>query len=100
MKEEGIEFITEANIGQNIKAKKIMEDYDAVVLAVGASNPRDINAPGRDANGIHFAVDFLAATTKSLLDSDLTDGRYISAKDKNVVVYILGSCPNTAIASS
>ena len=58
MKEEGIEFITEANIGQNIKAKKIMEDYDAVVLAVGASNPRDINAPGRDANGIHFASRF------------------------------------------
>ena len=86
MKDEGVEFVTEANIGQNIKAKKIMDDYDAVVLAVGASNPRDINAPGRDADGIYFAVDFLTATTKSLLDSDLTDGKYISAKDKNVIV--------------
>ena len=82
MKDEGVEFVTEANIGQNIKAKKIMDDYDAVVLAVGASNPRDISAPGRDADGIYFAVDFLTATTKSLLDSDLTDGKYISAKDK------------------
>ena len=86
MKDEGVEFVTEANIGQSIKAKKIMDDYDAVVLAVGASNPRDINAPGRDADGIYFAVDFLTATTKSLLDSDLTDGKYISAKDKNVIV--------------
>ena len=99
MKEEGIEFITEANIGQNIKAKKIMEDYDAVVLAVGASNPRDINAPGRDANGIHFAVDFLAATTKSLLDSDLTDGRYISAKDKNVIVIGGGDTGNDCVGT-
>ena len=88
-----------ADIGQNIKAKKIMEDYDAVVLAVGASNPRDINAPGRDANGIHFAVDFLAATTKSLLDSDLTDGRYISAKDKNVIVIGGGDTGNDCVGT-
>ena len=86
MKEEGIEFVTNANVGENIKAKKLMADYDAVVLACGAANPRDINAPGRDANGIYFAVDFLTATTKSLLDSGLKDGRYISAKDKNVIV--------------
>ena len=99
MKEEGIEFITEANIGQNIKAKKIMEDYDAVVLAVGASNPRDINAPGRDANGIHFAVDFLTATTKSLLDSDLTDGKYINAKDKNVIVIGGGDTGNDCVGT-
>ena len=85
MKEEGIEFVTNANVGENIKAKKLMADYDAVVLACGAANPRDINAPGRDANGIYFAVDFLTATTKSLLDSGLKDGRYISAKDKNVI---------------
>ena len=99
MKEEGIEFITEANIGQNIKAKKIMEDYDAVVLAVGASNPRDINAPGRDANGIYFAVDFLTATTKSLLDSGLKDGRYISAKDKNVIVIGGGDTGNDCVGT-
>ena len=99
MKEEGIEFITEANIGQNIKAKKIMEDYDAVVLAVGASNPRDINAPGRDANGIHFAEDFLTATTKSLLDSDLTDGKYINAKDKNVIVIGGGDTGNDCVGT-
>ena len=64
------------------QGKKLVDEYDAVVLACGASNPRDINAPGRDANGIYFAVDFLKATTKSLLDSDLSDGKFISAKDK------------------
>lgn len=99
MKDEGVEFVTEANIGQNIKAKKIMDDYDAVVLAVGASNPRDINAPGRDADRIYFAVDFLTATTKSLLDSDLTDGKYISAKDKNVIVIGGGDTGNDCVGT-
>lgn len=100
MKDEGVEFVTEANIGQNIKAKKIMDDYDAVVLAVGASNPRDINAPERDADGIYFAVDFLTATTKSLLDSDLTDGKYISAKDKNVIVIGGGDTGNDCVGTA
>ena len=100
MKDEGVEFVTEANIGQNIKAKKIMDDYDAVVLAVGASNPRDISAPGRDADGIYFAVDFLTATTKSLLDSDLTDGKYISAKDKNVIVIGGGDTGNDCVGTA
>ncbi len=100
MKDEGVEFVTEANIGQNIKAKKIMDDYDAVVLAVGASNPRNINAPGRDADGIYFAVDFLTATTKSLLDSDLTDGKYISAKDKNVIVIGGGDTGNDCVGTA
>ena len=100
MKDEGVEFVTEANIGQNIKAKKIMDDYDAVVLAVGASNPRDINAPGRDADGIYFAVDFLTATTKSLPDSDLTDGKYISAKDKNVIVIGGGDTGNDCVGTA
>lgn len=100
MKDEGVEFVTETNIGQNIKAKKIMDDYDAVVLAVGASNPRDISAPGRDADGIYFAVDFLTATTKSLLDSDLTDGKYISAKDKNVIVIGGGDTGNDCVGTA
>lgn len=100
MKDEGVEFVTEANIGQNIKAKKIMDDYDAVVLAVGASNPRDISASGRDADGIYFAVDFLTATTKSLLDSDLTDGKYISAKDKNVIVIGGGDTGNDCVGTA
>ena len=71
MKEEGVEFVTSANVGKDVKAAKLLKDYDRIVLACGAKNPRDIKAPGRDAKGIYFAVDFLAATTKSLLDSGL-----------------------------
>lgn len=100
MKEEGIEFITNSDVGQDVKAKKIMDDFDSVVLACGASNPRDINAVGRDAKGIYFAVDFLTATTKSLLDSNLQDGKYISAKDKNVLVIGGGDTGNDCVGTS
>ena len=85
MEAEGIEFVTNANVGENVGADELMKNYDAVVLACGASNPRDINVPGRDAKGIYFAVDFLKATTKSLLDSNFEDKNYISAKDKHVM---------------
>ena len=85
----------------NMKLEKHIIDrkLDAVVLACGAANPRDINAPGRDANGIYFAVDFLTATTKSLLDSGLKDGRYISAKDKNVIVIGGGDTGNDCVGT-
>ena len=99
MKAEGIEFVTDANIGVNIKAQKLQEEYDAVVLCCGASNPRDINAPGRDANGIYFAVDFLTSTTKSLLDSGLQDSKYISAKNKNVIVIGGGDTGNDCVGT-
>ena len=91
MQEEGIEFVTNANIGENVRADDLLKEYDAVVLACGASNPRDIKAPGREAKGIYFAVDFLKATTKSLLDSDFADKKYISATGKPVIV-IGGRC--------
>ena len=99
MKEEGAQFVVNSNVGAEVKAKDILKDYDAVVLACGASNPRDINAPGRDANGIYFAVDFLTSTTKSLLDNGLKDGTYISAKDKNVVVIGGGDTGNDCVGT-
>lgn len=100
MKAEGIEFVTNANIGKDVKASKILKEYDKVILACGSSNPRDINAPGRDAKGIYFAVDFLKATTKSLLDSDLKDGKYISAKGKKVVIIGGGDTGNDCVGTS
>lgn len=100
MMAEGVQFVTNADVGNNISAEKIMEDFDAVVLACGSSNPRDINADGRDADGIYFAVDFLKATTKSLLDSGLSDGNYISAKDKNVVIIGGGDTGNDCVGTS
>jgi len=92
MTEEGINFVTGVNVGKDEKAAKLMKEYDAVVLACGAKNPRDINAPGRDAKGIYFAVDFLSQTTKSLLDSDL--------KDKKVVIIGGGDTGNDCVGTS
>ena len=100
MKAEGIEFVTNANIGKDVKASKLLKEYDKVILACGSSNPRDINAPGRDAKGIYFAVDFLKATTKSLLDSELKDGKYISAKGKKVVIIGGGDTGNDCVGTA
>ena len=100
MKAEGVEFVTNADVGANYKAEELMKQYDCVVLACGASNPRDIKVPGRDAKGIYFAVDFLTATTKSLLDSGLKDGKYISAKDKKVMVIGGGDTGNDCVGTS
>jgi glutamate synthase (NADPH/NADH) small chain len=99
MKEEGVTFITNADVGNTIAAEELMEHYDAVVLCCGASNPRDLNNPGRDAQGIHFAVEFLRLNTKSLLDSNLTDGKNISAKGKNVIVVGGGDTGNDCIGT-
>ena len=100
MKAEGVQFVVNADVGNNISAESLTDNYDAVILACGSSNPRDIKADGRDAEGIYFAVDFLKATTKSLLDSGLKDGNYISAKDKNVVIIGGGDTGNDCVGTS
>lgn len=100
MKAEGVEFRTNVNVGKDAKAEQLLKEYDRVILACGASNPRDIKVPGRDANGIYFAVDFLKSTTKSLLDNGLTDGTYISAKGKNVMVIGGGDTGNDCVGTS
>ncbi len=100
MKEEGIEFITGVDVGKDIKAAKVLKEFDRIVLACGAKKPRDIKAPGRDAKGIYFAVDFLKATTKSLLDSGLKDNAYISAKNKKVVIIGGGDTGNDCVATA
>ena len=100
MEADGIEFVTNANVGDNVKAVKILKDYDAVVLCCGAANPRDINAPGRDAQGIYFAVDYLTSVTKSLLDSNFADRKYIDAKGKRVVVIGGGDTGNDCVGTS
>ena len=98
MREEGIDFRTGVNVGKDISYEELKNDFDRVILACGASNPRDIKAEGRDANGIYFAVDFLKSTTKALLDNGLTEG-YISAKDKNVLVIGGGDTGNDCVGT-
>jgi glutamate synthase (NADPH/NADH) small chain len=84
--EEGIKFVTSTAVGVDVSVKKLREEFDALVLCCGATNPRDLPIPGRDLKGVHFAMEFLHANTKSLLDSGLSDGNYISANDKHVIV--------------
>ena len=102
MEEEGVVFQTNSNIGKDVKAASILKEYDRVILACGASNPRDIKVPGRDAEGIYFAVDFLKSTTKALWANDmkLKDGQYISAKEKNVMVIGGGDTGNDCVGTS
>lgn len=100
MEEEGIHFVTNANVGQNVDAKKLLKKFDRVVLCCGASNPRDINVPGRDAKGIYFAVDFLTGVTKSLLDSNFTDGKHVAVKGKKVMVIGGGDTGNDCCGTS
>ncbi len=99
MKEEGIVFKTGVNVGKDISFKELKEDFDRIVLACGASNPRDIKVEGREAEGIYFAVDFLKSTTKALLDNGLEEGTYISAKDKNVIVIGGGDTGNDCVGT-
>ncbi len=100
MEAEGVQFVTNANVGVDIKAEDLLKEFDRVVLCCGASNPRDINVPGRDAKGIYFAVDFLKATTKSLLDSNFEDKKFIPAKDKKVMVIGGGDTGNDCVGTS
>ena len=100
MEEAGIEFICNVNVGIDIKPSELENKYDRVILACGASNPRDIKAPGRDAEGIYFAVDYLKKVTKSLLDSNFEKYPYELAKDKNVIVIGGGDTGNDCVGTS
>lgn len=84
--EEGIEFKTNIEVGKDITSDELKSNYDAVVIATGATKPRDLDVDGRSLKGVHFAMEFLHANTKSLLDSGLENNEYISAKNKKVVV--------------
>ncbi|MDE6319439.1 MAG: glutamate synthase subunit beta [Lachnospiraceae bacterium] len=100
MEADGIEFICNVNVGKDITGKELMEKYDRIVLACGASNPRDIAVPGRDAKGIYFAVDFLKNVTRTLLDSDFNEIPYSLAKGKKVLVIGGGDTGNDCVGTS
>ncbi|HZU36151.1 MAG TPA: glutamate synthase subunit beta [Gemmataceae bacterium] len=86
MAAEGVVFVPNTEVGTNYPVGRLREEFDAVVLCGGATRPRDLPIEGRQLQGIHFAMDFLHQNTKSLLDSDHRDARFISARDKAVVV--------------
>ena len=102
--EEGVEFVTSADIGGSgdnaVAVETLREENDALLFATGATRARDLEVSGRELNGIHLAMEFLTANTKSLLDSNLEDGNYISAKGKKVIVIGGGDTGTDCIGTS
>jgi glutamate synthase (NADPH/NADH) small chain len=98
--EEGIEFRTNTEVGRDMPSQKLLEEYDAVVLCGGATKPRDLSIEGRSLNGVHFAMEFLHLNTKSLLDSKHSNGKYISAKGKDVIVIGGGDTGTDCVGTS
>ncbi|GAA5828058.1 hypothetical protein JCM11251_005714 [Rhodosporidiobolus azoricus] len=101
MAAEGITFVTNANVGVTHDINEIRTEHDALIMATGATWPRDLKLPNRNLDGIHFAMDFLSLNTKALLDSNLEDSTsYISARGKDVVVIGGGDTGNDCIGTS
>jgi glutamate synthase (NADPH/NADH) small chain len=100
LRAEGVKFVTGVDVGKDIETQQLLDQNDALLLATGATVPRDLPIPGRELAGVHFAMDFLTANTKSLLDSNLEDGNYISAKDKKVIVIGGGDTGTDCIGTS
>ncbi len=102
MAAEGVNFVTGVMVGpgEEVSLESLRQSNDAVVISTGAQVPRDLKIKNREAEGIHFAMEFLHANTKSLLDSELGDGKYITAKDKHVIVIGGGDTGNDCIGTS
>ena len=100
LRDEGIEFVTDAHVGVNVDIQELRDTNDAIALCCGATSPRDLPIPGRDLSGVHFAVEFLTLNTNSLLNSNLQDGNFISARNKNVIVIGGGDTGTDCIGTS
>ena len=85
MEQEGVKFVCNCEVGKFLSAKQLLDDFDAIVLCTGATKPRDLPIEGRQLKGVHFAMEFLTANTRSLLDGH-RNGNFISAAGKDVVV--------------
>ncbi|MDQ6972868.1 MAG: glutamate synthase subunit beta [Mariprofundaceae bacterium] len=100
MRAEGVSFRTNANIGVDIPAAQLLEDFDAVVLTGGSELPRDLPVPGRELKGVHFAVEFLTKNTKRVLGDKIPEDEFISAAGKHVVVIGGGDTGSDCIGTS
>ena len=98
MEAEGVTFRTGVNVGVDITAQALLEEYDAVVLCCGSKTPRDLKAPGREAHGVHFAVDYLTAATKKIIGE--TEDFAITAQGKDVVIVGGGDTGNDCVGTA
>ncbi len=99
MKKEGIEFVCNTEVGKNYPAEKLLKEFDATILTTGATKPRDLPIEGRDLKGVHFAMEFLTANTKSLLDGH-ENGSFIDATGKDVIVIGGGDTGTDCVGTS
>lgn len=100
MRDEGVQFVAGVEVGKDVSAADLHAQNDAVVFATGATWPRDLKIPGREADGIYFAMEFLTSTTRSLLNTQLAAGSYLDVKDKHVVVIGGGDTGNDCIGTA
>lgn len=100
MEAEGVTFVTNANVGGNIPAKTVREANDAVALACGSTIPRDLPIPGRDAKGVHFAMDFLTQNNKRVAGDTVPENDAILATGKHVVVIGGGDTGSDCVGTS
>ncbi|OLS40394.1 glutamate synthase small subunit [Bacillus sp. MRMR6] len=84
--QEGIQFVTNTEIGKDVTAEELRAQFDAVILCTGAQKQRKLVIEGSESNGIHLAMDYLTNTTKNLLDSNFTNEGYLNAEGKDVIV--------------
>ncbi len=101
MQAEGVRFRPNSHIGKDIPAQKILDEYDAVVLAIGSEKPRDLEVPGRNEySGVHYAMDFLRQQNKRNAGDTVPEDISISAKGKRVVVIGGGDTGSDCIGTS
>jgi len=86
MLEEGVMFRTNANVGVNVSVEELRREFDAMLLAGGATAPRDLQVPGRELKGVYFAMEFLPLQNKRCEGDNIPDADFISAKDQRVVI--------------
>ncbi len=99
MAAEGVEFRTSCDVGRDVSAQAILDEYDAVILCCGAKKPRELPV-AEGIQGVYFAVDFLTSTTKSLLDNGLAKGAYIDAEGRDVVIVGGGDTGNDCVGTA
>ena len=99
MEQEGVKFICNANVGDNVEPQIFLKEYDATVICTGATQPRDLPIEGRQLQGVHFAMEFLTANTKALLNGG-TDHSPIHARGKDVVVIGGGDTGTDCVGTS
>lgn len=100
LSDEGITFKTGVNIGKDIQPSELQSQFDAVLLACGATKPRDLPIDNRDTKGVHFAMEFLTANTKQMVHNDTIGDDFISAEGKDVIVIGGGDTGTDCIGTS